>query len=206
MARRANRPLQRRGVIAKRVVDGERCVRAVASETRGKVVPVRRKAEQLKWARSQTRKIKRGKAEPGAKFRDKKRLHRSKARHAISRSVPHSSFSAWSVAAERIKGASLARNLANTEHPPSSSSTSRRPIRKRSKAKRPSQEVSGNLADWLITGILTRRCSRVFFRTRSARTGLDGRNEAVQDQLRHTPGAAPRISNRADGSRTADRL
>lgn len=89
-------------------------------------------------------------------------------------------------------GASLARNLANTEHPPSSSSTSRRPIRKRSKAKRPSQEVSGNLADWLITGILTRRCSRVFFRTRSARTGLDGRNEAVQDQPRHTPGAAPR--------------
>ncbi|KAL9694817.1 hypothetical protein quinque_014102 [Culex quinquefasciatus] len=132
--------LERRGVIAKRVVDGERCVRAVASETRGKVVPVRRKAEQLKRARSQTRKIKRGKAEPGAKFRDKKRLHRSKARHAISRSVPHSSFSAWSVAAERIKGASLARNLANTEHPPSSSSTSRRPIRKRSKAKRPSQE------------------------------------------------------------------
>ncbi|KAL1380411.1 hypothetical protein pipiens_014217 [Culex pipiens pipiens] len=117
-----------------------KCVRAVASETRGKVVPVRRKAEQLKWARSQTWKIKRGKAEPGAKFRDKKRLHRSKARHAILRSVPHSSFSAWSVAAERIKGASLARNLANTEHPPSSSSTSRRPIRKRSKAKRPSQE------------------------------------------------------------------
>ncbi|KAL1379383.1 hypothetical protein pipiens_014939 [Culex pipiens pipiens] len=86
-------------VIAKRVAAGERCLRVVGigksgAEHRSGLEARPGRSNAIRWS-------------PARENHSQKPL-RSKAHHAISRSGPHlSSFSAWSAAAEGIKGASL---------------------------------------------------------------------------------------------------